>query len=181
MLDSRTMVDSLENADTSGAFAKFGSGPTQRLSFGPPNSTWTPPGPAARAESAALARERHELLGLAGVALDPQKAVLEQAAPEIGLELGVNVGRQRTPLGRPPVPEPGIVLGHQLVEQRRRGPVSRVSRRGNEILRLRDVAARRTHAMRPCTVLTAMSVGLRLSPGLLSISRKIAVTRARGG
>ena len=48
MLDSRTTVDSLENADTSGAFAKFGSGPTQRLSFGPPTTTWTPPGASTR-------------------------------------------------------------------------------------------------------------------------------------
>jgi hypothetical protein len=37
-----------------------------------------PPGPAARTESAALAQECHELLGLAGVALDPQKGPIRR-------------------------------------------------------------------------------------------------------
>ena len=72
-----------------------------------------PPRAAARAKAAALARKCHELLGLAGIALDPQKTVLEQAALEIGVELVFHVPRQRSPFGRPPIPKPGIVLRHQ--------------------------------------------------------------------
>jgi hypothetical protein len=113
-----------------------------------------PPRTAARAEAAALARECDEFLGLAGVALDSQKAVLEQAALEIGLELSYHVARQGSSLGGAPVPKSRIVLGHQLVEQRRLGPVPRVARRGDEILRLRNVATRRARGVRPCTAST---------------------------
>jgi hypothetical protein len=114
-----------------------------------------PPCAAARAEPEALARESHQLLGLAGIALDPQKAELEQSTLEISLELGVHVPRQWPPLGCPPIPEPGIVLGHELVEQRRFRPVPPISRRRDEIFRLRNVAVRRAHAVRPCTDSTA--------------------------
>jgi len=72
-----------------------------------------PPRAAARAEAAALARKCHQLLGLAAVALDPHKTMLEQTALEISLELIFNVPRQRPPLGCPPIPKPGIVLGHE--------------------------------------------------------------------
>ena len=113
-----------------------------------------PPGAAAGAEPAALTGECHEFLGLAGVALDAQKAVLEQAAPEIGVELVLNVTGQGSTLGCAPVPQPRIVLGHQLVKERRLGPVPRIPRRGDEILRLRNVAARRAHAVLPCTAST---------------------------
>ena len=42
---------------------------------------------AARAEAAALATERHQLLVLAGIALDAQESVFEAAAFEVRLEL----------------------------------------------------------------------------------------------
>jgi hypothetical protein len=71
-----------------------------------------PPGTAARTEAAALATERNQLLGLPKLTLDPKKSVLKQAAFEIGFELVFDVPRQRSPLGHPPIPEPGIVLGH---------------------------------------------------------------------
>jgi hypothetical protein len=74
-----------------------------------------PPRAAARAEAAAFARECHELLGLAGIALDPQKSMLEQAALEIRLELIFHVPRQRSILGSASIPKRGIVLGHELV------------------------------------------------------------------
>ena len=74
-----------------------------------------PPRAAARAEAAAFATERDQLLGLAGVALDPQKAVLEQATLEIGVELVFHVPRQRPILGSASIPKRGIVLGHELV------------------------------------------------------------------
>jgi hypothetical protein len=38
--------------------------------------------------------------------------MLEQPTLEIRLELIFHVPRQRPPLGCPPIPEPGIVLGH---------------------------------------------------------------------
>ncbi len=77
--------------------------------FGHPSCT------AARAEAAALARECHQLLGPTAVALDPKKTMLEQPTLEIRLELIFNVPRQRPPFGCSPIPEPGIVLGHEPV------------------------------------------------------------------
>jgi hypothetical protein len=120
----------------------------QRCRFGRPSRA------AAWAKSSALAREGHELLGLAGVALNPNNAVLEQSALHIGLELVVHIPRQRAPLGSASLPEMGIVLGHELVEERRFRPVPPIPRRGNEISRLRNVAIRRTHAVRPHTAST---------------------------
>lgn len=110
-----------------------------------------PPRAAARAEAAAFATERDQLLGLAGVALDPQKTVLKQSALEISLKLVVYVPRQRSILGRPPILKPGIMLGHQLVQKRSLRPMALIPRRRDEILRLRNVAFRRVHAVRPCT------------------------------
>jgi GH15 family glucan-1,4-alpha-glucosidase len=75
-----------------------------------------PPRAAARAEAAALATERDQLLGLTGLALDPKESVLEQAALEIGLELIFHVPWQGSPPGRPAIPELRIVLGHEPVE-----------------------------------------------------------------
>ena len=43
--------------------------------------------PAAWAESAALATERHQLLVLAGIALDAQESVFEAPALQVRLEL----------------------------------------------------------------------------------------------
>lgn len=114
-----------------------------------------PPGAAARAEAAALATERDQLLGLTGVALDLKKAMFEQTALEVGLELLLDITRKRPLLGRPPIPKPRIVLGYELVEERRLGPMPPISRRRDEALRLLNVAIRRTHAVRPCTVSTA--------------------------
>lgn len=110
-----------------------------------------PPRAAARAEAAALATERDQLLGLAGVALDPQKTMFKQSALEISLELVFHVPRQRSILGRPSIPKRGIVLGYELVQQRRLGPMALIPRRRDEVLGLRDVALRRAHAVRPCT------------------------------
>jgi hypothetical protein len=81
--------------------------------------------------------------------------VLKQAALEIGFDLAFHVLRQRPLLGHPPIAKPGIVLGHELVEQRRLGPVPPISRRRDEALRLRNVALWRAHAARPCTASTA--------------------------
>jgi hypothetical protein len=81
--------------------------------------------------------------------------VLEQAALEIGLELVFHVSRQRPLLRHPPIAKPGIVLGDELIEQRGFGPVPRIARRRNEALRLRNVALRHAHAVRPCTASTA--------------------------
>jgi hypothetical protein len=39
--------------------------------------------------------------------------VLESAAPQVRLELVLDVTRQRPLLGRPPIPEGRIVLGHE--------------------------------------------------------------------
>jgi hypothetical protein len=88
---------------------------------------------------------------LAGVALDAEKTVLEQAALEIGVELVFHVARQRAPLGSSPFPEPGIALGYELIEQRRLWPVSRIPGWRDEILRLRNVGVRRAHVVSSCT------------------------------
>jgi hypothetical protein len=115
------------------------------------NTFW----PAARTEAAAFAAERDQFLGLTGLALDPKKSVLEQAALEIGFKLVFHVPWQRSPLGRPSIPEPGIVLGHELIEQRRFRPMPRIPRRRDETRGLRNVAVRRDHTVRPCTASTA--------------------------
>tara|TARA_R110002096_G_scaffold256441_1_gene449710 strand:- start:3714 stop:3959 length:246 start_codon:yes stop_codon:yes gene_type:complete len=81
--------------------------------------------------------------------------MLEQATLEIRLELIFHVPRQRPPFSGPPIPKPGIVLGHELVEQRCLRSMAPITRRRDEVLRLRNIAVRRAHPVRPCTDSTA--------------------------
>jgi hypothetical protein len=73
------------------------------------------PAAATRAKPAALTAECDELLGLARLALDPEKSVLESAALQIRFELVFDVARQRPLLGCPPIPEGRIVLGDEPI------------------------------------------------------------------
>src|SRR5690606_16478673 len=114
-----------------------------------------PPSAAARTEAAALAAERNQLLSLTRLALDPQKPVLESPTLQIRLKLVLDIARQRPLLGRAPIPELRIVLGHEPIEQRRLRPVPRISWRRDKAGGLRNVAVRQAHAVRPCTASTA--------------------------
>ena len=58
-----------------------------------------PAGATGRAEAAALAGERHQVLVAAGVALDAQKAVLEPAALQVVVELLLDERGQRATVG----------------------------------------------------------------------------------
>src|SRR5690554_3139926 len=108
-----------------------------------------------RGNTSSMAAIRNQLLRLTRIALDAKKSVLKQTALEIGFELVFDVPRQRSPFGHATIPELRIVLGHELIEQRRFRPVSPVPRRRDEALRLRNVSVRRDHAVRPCTALRA--------------------------
>ena len=84
--------------------------------------------------------------------------MLEQAALEIALELCLNIARQWLLLGDTPIPKPRIVLGHELVEQRRLRPVTPVARRRDEAFGLREVRRRHEHRLHPCTTVIPVSV-----------------------
>jgi len=53
-----------------------------------------------------------------------------------------------------PIAKSRIVLGYKLAEERRLGPGVGIPLRGDEILCMRNVAARRAHAVRLCTAST---------------------------
>jgi hypothetical protein len=90
------------------------------------------PRAAARTDPPPLAAECHQLLGVAGLALHAQEAVLESSASQVVLELALNVPRHR-PFGRLARGEKRrIVRFHKRVEQRLLGPVPRVARRIDE-------------------------------------------------
>jgi len=111
-------------------------------------------GAAARAEPATLAAERNQLLRLTGLAADAQEPFFQTAALQKRVELILYIPRQRPALGDPPVSKPRIVFGHELIEQCRFGPMPRIAWWRNESLRLRDVAVRPSHPLRPCTAST---------------------------
>src|SRR5690606_15795590 len=52
------------------------------------------------------------------IALDSQKPVLESATLQIRLKLVLAIARQRPLLGRAPIPELRIMLGHELLPRR---------------------------------------------------------------
>jgi hypothetical protein len=103
---------------------------------------------------------------VAGFALDPKKALFESAALEVGLELLLDVTRQRPLLRRAPIAKRRIVLGNQPIEQCRLGLVAPVTRRRDEASGLCNILRRRAHARHPCTTAIPMSLGagLRSTP-----------------
>lgn len=69
----------------------------------------------------AFATEGYQQLVSAGVALDPQESMLEQAALQVGFELGFDEARQRDALGFEALEE--TTTGHSI--QHRERPHSR--------------------------------------------------------
>ena len=79
-----------------------------------------PPAPAARAEAAALARERHQVLAPAALALKARHAALEHAAHQELPELPLHELRQaRAVAGLRHRAQKGLqVLGDELMQHR---------------------------------------------------------------
>lgn len=70
---------------------------------------------ATRAEAAPFAAERIQLLGMAGLAADPQETVLEPAAFAVVFELLLDIPRQGRALRRQVSLERGITFLDKLM------------------------------------------------------------------
>ena len=86
------------------------------------------PGTAVRAEAPALAAEGHQSFGVALRAADPQEAVFQSAAVQVGVELLLDKSGQRAAVPPKDGEKPRVVLLDQLVKKRRLGPVALVAR-----------------------------------------------------
>jgi len=82
----------------------------------------------AGAKAAPSTTERHQVLGMAGVAAHAQKAMLQATAAEVVLEFPLHVRRQRAFLLGHVGDERRVVLLDDLVEERTLGPVALVWR-----------------------------------------------------
>ena len=84
------------------------------------------PRPAAGAKAARLAAERHRVLGMAGVAAHPQKALLQAAATQVVFEFLLHIVRHGALLLGHVGDERRVVLLDDLVEESPLGPVALV-------------------------------------------------------
>ena len=84
------------------------------------------PRPTAGAKTASFTAERHQVLGMAGVAAHPQKAMLQAPATQVLFEFLLHVFRQETLLLGHVGDERRVVLLDDLVEERPLGPVALV-------------------------------------------------------
>jgi len=89
-------------------------------------------------EPALLAAERDELLGVAPLTAHAQEALLRPAALQVDLELLLHMARQRPSGLCTQLAKAGVVLLDKLVQQRRLGPVARVTGRIEERRRTRS-------------------------------------------
>ena len=89
-------------------------------------------------EPALLAAEGHQLLGVAVLAAHAQEARFKPPALQVGVELLLHVGWQRTAGFRPRIPESWIVLLDELVQKRRFRAVACVTRWIDERRRARS-------------------------------------------